>query len=99
MKTIKLNYGEFAEKFKPVLRPNTKDTDRADIYGTTPAEIALFEAKRKELGYDYYHVWTVVENDGILYLTEGYHYVNRFAYILTENHWSSGAYYDICYSY
>lgn len=33
------------------------------------------------------HVWTVVDCDGSLWVTPGYHFVNRYVYIVTEKKW------------
>jgi hypothetical protein len=33
------------------------------------------------------NVWTVIEEDGELYINNGFHFVNRLAYIITENEW------------
>jgi hypothetical protein len=35
-------------------------------------------------------VWTVVDVDGELCIIAGFHFVNRFGYIITEKEWVSG---------
>jgi hypothetical protein len=39
---------------------------------------------------DLNHVWTVIDCDGTLYVTAGYHVVNRLGYAVTKHPWVTG---------
>ncbi len=75
----------FCEKFKPDIYPeghNEGGTMRkyhwkgedGDIVAATPGD----------------RIWTLVDCDGKMYITPGWHYVNRMDYIITEIPWEDG---------
>ena len=35
------------------------------------------------------YIWTLAEEDGLWYVTSGYHWVNRIHFIITENKWEN----------
>jgi len=37
--------------------------------------------------YDNDQIWTLIEEDGGQFLIPGYHFVNRIAYLITEESW------------
>jgi hypothetical protein len=43
-------------------------------------------------------VWTLVDTDDGLVVTNGFHYVNRVGYFITEKEWENGATIDIAVS-
>ena len=45
------------------------------------------------------HVWTVLDCDGRLFLTPGFRFVNRFAYVLCCNAWGGEAHAHPDYRY
>lgn len=47
---------------------------------------SLLLTKQYQQGKD--HIWTLVEEDGIMVIISGYHYVNRMGYIITEVPWN-----------
>jgi sulfatase maturation enzyme AslB (radical SAM superfamily) len=77
-----ITWDEFEEQFKPI--QNHLDNN-ASCNGW------MFETYGAELDYvieqthkDPFKVWTVVDNDGLMSITDGYHIVNRMGYIITE---------------
>lgn len=85
-----LTEDNFSEIFKP--QQNHLD-DNAGWDGT------CYETFGKELEYvltfanDFNkqrHVWTLLEVDGIFYISAGYKVVNRMGYFITEKPWETG---------
>lgn len=71
-----LTEDEFYEEFKPRTNPNT---------GSDFWEYADIQA----LAIDGKYVWTAVDgDDGETVIVNGYHVVNRFAYMVTEVEWT-----------
>ena len=78
-----MSYEQWALKYEPM--PNHIDSQSGDglfTFETFGAEleyvlsIAKTEPKR---------VWTLIEADQGLYIVDGYHYVNRLNYFITNN--------------
>ena len=71
----KLTYEAWEEKYKPINNPFRK-------------EDPLFETFGKE--YDFVkkanplNIWTLVDGEDGTYIVDGWHYVNRIAYFITE---------------
>jgi hypothetical protein len=67
------------EELKPITNPYD---DNASLDGV------MFETYGQELDYvrqqDPRHIWTFCEEDDILFLSQGYHLVNRIGYVITE---------------
>jgi hypothetical protein len=57
-----------------------------------------FETYGDELDYvtqqDEHHIWTEMDGDNGVYLVNGFHYVNRIQYYITNKPWNDGD--DIC---
>jgi len=63
------------EKYKPV-RNHFEDSDKFETYGE---ELEFVRAQDPRC------VWTLVDgDDGNLYIVDGYHFVNRINYFVTE---------------
>lgn len=84
MKLIELNYGDWHDQFKPV--KNHLDRGAA-------SEGTMFETYNEELDFvresaekDELKVWTLMdsEEDDDAVIVEGYHWVNRIGYYVTE---------------
>lgn len=76
-----INYEEFEEKYLPKLN-HIEEFASFDGY--------MYETFGKELDYiltvDKENIWTIVDGDNDdLVIIPGYHLVNRFGYIITEN--------------
>ena len=87
---MQLTEDNFSEIFKP--QQNHLD-ENAGWDGT------CFETFGEELDYvlrfandltKHKRVWTLIEVDGIFYISAGYHLVNRFGYFITEKPWETG---------
>lgn len=79
-KFINITEDEFYEKYNPVKNHLVPD---AAFDGF------MFETYGKELEYIQSHknkqqIWTIIEVDGNFYFVSGYHFVDRFGYLLTE---------------
>lgn len=96
-KKLEHPYTEFEtwhEKFKPVANHIDEDAswDGAmfETYGDEELYIEKMcrENPRK--------VWTLVEDDyGFMCITNGWHYVNRIGYFITENEFEEGADFNV----
>lgn len=58
------------------------------IFETYGEEYQEVEKWQKEKGDNY--VWTIMDCEGGLYAVPGWHYVNRFGYLLAEVPWKEG---------
>lgn len=82
-KFLKLPEDEFYEKYTPTINHLVHDAPfGGTMYETYGVEIDFIndfkdsEHKAK--------LWTIVEAEGKMFYVSGYHYVNRFGYIITE---------------
>lgn len=91
----KLTYEEWEEKYKP--KANHIDTNASfqNEYGVG----ILFETYGDELkfvaGQDSHHVWTYLDVDGGTVITNGYSFVNRIGYFITEVPWEGEVQIDV----
>jgi hypothetical protein len=73
----KPDFDVFLEKFKPIER-----NEGNYMYETYGEDLKTVLTHLEEIGHQY--VWTVLDvGNGKLYLSPGYHYVNRLGYVLT----------------
>lgn len=86
-KIIGLSEEEFEDKFKLVLNHFYENPEDCSFNG------CLFETFGSEVMYimecaknpDFKgRIWTIVEDDNGLYYNSGFHYVNRYGYLITE---------------
>ncbi len=79
-------FDEWVETYRPIANP-TGDSgffvdDKCLMFETFGADLAVVHKALSEAPNT---VWTLVEgDDNELYLGDGYHYVNRFGYFITE---------------
>jgi hypothetical protein len=73
----------FFERFQPI-QNHIDDGHGFDghMFETYGAELAFV---RQMLANEPERVWTVVECDGVMSIESGYHYVNRFGYLITRH--------------
>lgn len=81
-----MTWDEWVEKYKPVENHLVKEA---------PMDGYMFETYGEEIDYlkqqckdDAYHLWTVLDAEDTLFLSMGFHVVNRIGYILTEVPWT-----------
>ena len=85
-KLIKLTEDEFYERFNPIKNHFYKNPEDCSFDG------CMFETYGKELDYikgliddgGKASVWTIEEVEGKMYFVSGWHFVNRFGYIVTN---------------
>ena len=77
MKLIQLDYFDWAEKFKPRTNPRTQN-DTFETYGEDHDDV--LKADNENPGT----VWTLVDGGEECVIVDGYAYVNRLHYYLTE---------------
>lgn len=83
MTFVELTEDEFLERFKPI--PNPLVDDASFDFGDGGC---LFDAHGADLefvrGQPLEKVWTVIERDDGLEITDGMHVVNRVGYLVTQ---------------
>lgn len=85
---VSMTWSEFVDFFKPEPNKFSKDTDQM-MYETYGEELDYVLSVRP------HHVWTYVDVDFGSVVVEGYHYVNRIGYFITEVPWIDGTSYEI----
>ena len=80
--------GKSFEEYKPVLNPLDKNASfEGCMLETYGAELELVREQYKK---DPTKIWTILDGDGSdLDIAAGFHFVNRFGYIITEVSWES----------
>jgi hypothetical protein len=97
-KLIKLTEDEFYERFNPIKNHFYANPEDCSFDG------CMFETYGKEVDYikeliadgGKASVWTILEVDGKMYFASGWHYVNRFGYIVTNEPVPEGEEYEVC---
>lgn len=78
------DFDYFTEHFKPIDNP-TEENYIFETYGEEYEKVLQW-GKQKSDNY----VWTIIDSNNGLYLVPGWHYIDRFAYILTTIPWKEG---------
>jgi hypothetical protein len=80
-----MTWEEWEEKYQP-------EYNQILGAGAAPLDGYMYETYGQELDYvkarPIRTIWTILDTDGELYLSMGYHYVNRFGYVITEVPWT-----------
>lgn len=79
------NFDEWVDQYRPIPNP-TGDSgfcigDDCLMYETYAPDLDVVTAAHEK---DPRTVWTLLDVDGDLYLGDGFHYVNRMGYFITE---------------
>jgi hypothetical protein len=85
---LSLTWSEFVEQFKP--EPNKFSNDPDQQMFETYGEELEFVMKAKPN-----NIWTYLNTDGGTVTVEGFHYVNRIGYFITEVPWIDSTSYEI----
>lgn len=84
---IEMTPSEWEAKFKPITNH------------ITPNSFTMFETYGDDLDFvnkqDNHYIWTSADGDYCTYISNGYHYVNRIAYYITEVPWEDDKEYQI----
>lgn len=87
---LEIDYEEWFDLYKPVQNP---------IDNNASFDGCLFETSGAEHKYivdaDQLRVWTLLDNDGVLTVSNGYHRVNRMGYFVTEVPYMDGQLIDV----
>jgi hypothetical protein len=99
VKTFKtLTEAEFYERFNPIKNHFYTNPEDCSFNG------CMFETYGKELLYilrtiqkvsNKKQIWTIIDSEGKLYITSGYHHVDRFGYMLTKERVPEGIEYCV----
>lgn len=88
---IQLTYEEWIEAFRAVKNPVNPDASFDGYLIDTSEEELVWLA-----GQNRAKIWTLLETDGALHISEGWHFVNRLGYFVTEvPRLRSGQFYEI----
>jgi hypothetical protein len=85
---VSMTWSEFVNFFKPERNKFSKDPDQF-MYETYGEEVEWVNRM------DPHYVWTYVDIDNGSVIVEGYHYVNRIGYFITEVPWIDSTSYEI----
>lgn len=100
IKFVKLSEEEFETRFNTVMNHFYSNPEDCAFDGS------MFETYGEEVDYINNimkgddealkrRVWTIVECDGVMCYVSGYHYVNRFGYLITEEEVEAGTEYTL----
>jgi len=79
------SYSTFEKKYKPEIKE-----DGSVLFETYGYDL------EQVINTKYNHIWTLLDCDGKLIITAGYHIVNRMNYMITMKPWNSNT---ECYQY
>lgn len=74
--SLQLSYEAWEDKYKPIT--NHLDPHQGFRYETYGKELEYIKQQPSD------RVWTVLDVDGELVITNGFHHVNRLNYVVTE---------------
>ena len=78
----KSDYDIWFDKYKPILVESLETEDKSPrMYETYGEDIKLIKLIPSN------HIWTLLDCNGKLYLSPGFHVVNRLNYFICENKW------------
>ena len=85
-KQVTMTEDDFYEKYNPIKNPFFKNPEDCPFDGTyfeTYGPELDFVTDCRTINKDKYQIWTIIEVEGNMYYVSGYHFVNRFGYLLT----------------
>lgn len=87
METREMTWQEWVQQYKPEV--DSDDSPRMfETYGEDVEEV---------IKHDNNLIWTYLEGDSGSVITQGYHYVNRLGYYITEVPWEQDVEYEVDY--
>ena len=78
---------EFRDKWKTIYSKTFYNKYKPIHDGLWVDDKEFIKTMKKPNGERY--IWTLAEEDGLWYVTSGYHWVNRIHFIITENKWEN----------
>jgi hypothetical protein len=91
--TDEMDYDEWVAKYKPIMN-NMREKEQTEMFETYGEEKAYVHGVKR---FNPNHVWTLIEGDEGLWITSGYHFVNRVNYFITEIPFEGEGYLDVLY--
>ena len=88
-----MTFEEWVEKYKPIKNWLRKDED-ADTFETFGVEVGIVLGVNR---FNEKQVWTLVDGDEGMWVTNGYHFVNRVSYFITEIPYEGEDFLDVLY--
>lgn len=88
---ISMTYEEWFEAFRPMKNPVNPDAPYDGYLVNTNANEMAWLAEHNRA-----KVWTLLESEGAVYISEGWRFINRLGYFVTEvPRLRDGEFYDI----
>lgn len=82
----KSDYEIWEEKYKPILVESLETNDKSPrMFETYGEDLKLLSLIPKE------HIWTLIDVDGSLYLSPGFHIANRLNYFVCMEKWDDNS--------
>jgi hypothetical protein len=75
-----MTFDEWHDHYKPIKNWLRKDDD-VEMFETYDVEVGVVLGVNR---FDQRKVWTLVDGDEGMWIINGFHYVNRFGYFITE---------------
>lgn len=94
MNTKQLTDTDFYQKYNPEFNQVilSKLTNKGDIENATSFGGCMYETFGEEVEYlkkiPNNRIWTIIDEDGEMFIIAGYHFVNRLGYLVTKEEWS-----------
>lgn len=78
-----LTFEEWKEKYRPIPNSLLDNAYEGLMFETYGVDLTTVNAYLND-GDKRLQIWTLCDEDGVTWITNGYHYVNRQGYFLTE---------------
>jgi len=91
--TDEMDYDVWEAKYRPIFN-NLRGNGDEIMFETYGDELHYVLGVKR---FNPNHVWTLVEGDEGLWITSGYHFVNRVNYFITEIPFEGEGYLDVLY--
>lgn len=92
MDLIRMSTTDWFNQFEPIQNPYDDQGWNHALYDTNGPSYAAIEAQLKT---GEAHVWTLLDCDGKLVISNGWHYVNRMGYFITKQPAAPGVEYEV----
>jgi hypothetical protein len=92
--TNEMGFDAWVAKYKPIKNWLNKNDPDAETFETYGVEVGVVLGVNR---FNPKQVWTLIEGDEGLWITSGYHFVNRVNYFITEIPFEGEGYLDVLY--
>ncbi len=103
---IEMSFDDWFQQFTPIINTTGAASGLSAAVSDLQQEHCVFETYGCEVGRvvnvaddteAMLHVWTLLEAEGFMYISSGFHFVNRMGYFITLEPADAGKYYEINY--